>query len=225
MNRKFWLVVGAFLMALALIAGVLATTTATAASLVAEAKVAVAASSSADPTPTHWLIVTSTGDEGGMSERCETHSPCTLRRAVNEIRYHSFDTPSRVYHVSFNIPLADPGYDAGNGLWIIDLDSTQTSEPFIFRDFGNYGHVIIDGTTQPGGRDLADGPRIILRGDNRKGVFTLTGGRNVIRGLAFQGFGDNVISIPFTNSNLVEGNWFGLTTAGDDIYLRDPLRP
>lgn len=178
-----------------------------------------------DLAPTHWLTVTTTSDKGGMNERCETHSPCTLRRAVNEIRYHSFDDPKPVYHVAFDIPETDPGYDAVNGVWIIQLDSTQTNEPFIFRDFGSHGHVIIDGTTQPGGRDLADGPRIILRGDNRKGVFTLTGGRNVIRGLAFQGFGDNVISIPATNENLIEQNWFGLTTAGDAIYLRDPLRP
>jgi len=209
-------------MALVLMGGVLATVNVTAARAVTVDVPVAALRSSADPTPTHWLTVTTTADEGGMDERCENTSPCTLRRAINEIRYHSLDATKRVYHIAFDIPIGDPGYDP-IGVWVIDLDSRQTSEQFIFRDFGSYGHAIIDGTTQPIGRDLTAGPRIILRGDNRKGVFTLTGGHNVIRGLAFQGFGDEVLSIPFTDENLVEGNWFGLNIAGDDIYLRNPI--
>ena len=108
---------------------------------------------------------------------------------------------------------------------MIDVDSSKSSGIFAFRDFGTYGHLIIDGTTQPVGRDLGIGPRIILRGDNDKGALTLTGGSNIIRGLAFQGFGDRMISVPGTSDNLIEDNWFGLTITGTEIYLRNPSMP
>ena len=103
--------------------------------------------------------------------------------------------------------------------------ATSASETFAFRDFGTYGRVIVDGTTQPIGRDLAVGPRIILRGDNDKGAFNLAGGNNVVRGLAFQAFGDNVVQAAGTNNNLIEGNWFGLTVDGRDIHLRNAVHP
>jgi len=181
----------------------------------------------ADLTPTYWLTVTTTSDVGGSdpnSEHCETHSPCTLRRAINEARWHS--AADEVFHIAFAIPDTDPDYDAAHGVWIITVNSDNSgSETHAFREFGTYGKVIIDGTTQPGGRALAAGPRIILRGDNKKGAFVLTGGRNVIRGLAFQGFANNMVTIPATNENLVEQNWFGLNVVGDDIYLRNPLLP
>jgi hypothetical protein len=213
-------------MTLALIAGVLATTSGTAASFEAAADAPSGVTGVlTDLTPTHWLTVTSASDAGGMSERCDTTSPCTLRRAINEVNYYGLEPIKRIYHIAFDIPTSDPGYDAMHEVWIINVNSDVTVETFAYRSFGSYGHATIDGTTQPIGRDFSLGPRIILRGDNKKGAFLLTGGYNTVRGLGFQGFGDNVINIPATNENLVEQNWFGLNVAGDDIDLRNPLRP
>ncbi len=170
------------------------------------------------------ITVTTTSDDGGTSSRCEqvAADQCTLRRAINEVRYHQYD--HKTYLIRFNISTGDSGYNAAHQVWIINVDSDNSgSNQFAFRDFGAYGHVIIDGDTQPAGR--SNGPRIILRGDNNKGVFTLTGGYNIIRGLAFQGFGDRVISIPGTGTNLIEDNWFGLSIDGTEIYLRDAENP
>jgi hypothetical protein len=221
MYRKLWLIVLSWLGALVLTGGVLAAASSTAVGVPALPQ------TPADLTPTYWLTVTTTSDEGGSdpnSERCDTYSPCTLRRAINETHYYS--APGEVFHIAFDISTGDPGYDAVNEVWIITVDSDNSGfETHAFREFGTYGQVIIDGTTQPIGRDLADGPRIILRGDNKKGAFDLTGGWNVIRGLAFQGFANNMVTIPATNENLVEQNWFGLNVAGDDIYLRNLLVP
>ena len=222
MVRKLWLIVLSLLGALVLTGGLLA-----AASPATAESPAVPAASSADLTPTYWLTVTTTSDEGGSdpnSERCDTHSPCTLRRAINEARW--FSASDEVFHIAFDIDDTDPGYDAVNEVWIITVDSDNSGfETHAFREFGVYGQVIIDGTTQPIGRDFSLGPRIILRGDNKKGAFNLTGGRNVIRGLAFQGFANNMVTVPATNDNLVEDNWFGLNVAGDDIYLRNLAFP
>jgi len=171
-------------------------------------------------TYTTAITVTSTGDEGGKSETCTANPPCTLRKAINEARLLA--NSSRPVLIVFDIPTTDPGYDPAHQVWVIALTSGQSDITFIFRDFGTDGQVIVDGETQPIGRDLAEGPRIILRGDNDQGVFTLTGGNNIIRGLAFQGFGDRVISVPGTSNNLIEDNVFGLTITGTEIYLRDP---
>jgi len=175
-------------------------------------------------TPTRFLTVTSTSDEvGSVSERCNQVVTCTLRRAINEVRYYQFD--DETYRIAFDLDISDPGYDPANGIWVIEVDSDNSDINFAFRDFGTYGHVLIDGTTQPIGRSLGIGPRIVLRGDNQKGALTLTGGDNIIRGLAFQGFGDRMVSVPGTSNNLIEDNWFGLTITGTEIYLRDPEDP
>ncbi len=222
MYRRLWILVLTLLGTLLLVGGVLA-----AAQPAGHELPRIVAASPADLTPTYWLTVTTTSDVGGSdpnNERCNTHSPCTLRRAINEAR--SYSAPGQVFHIGFDIPAGDPGYDAGNGVWIITVNSANSGfETHAFREFGVYGKVIIDGTTQPGGRALTVGPRIVLRGDNKKGAFNLTGGRNVIRGLAFQGFANNMVTIPATNENLVEQNWFGLNVAGNDIYLRNLAFP
>jgi len=230
LRHRLWHIVLATLLALFTVGAVVV------AAQVADAPLPTASSPSPDGTlscavaaqtqltPTRFLTVTTTGDEGGNSQRCDQGHACTLRRAINEVRYYQYD--DETYRIAFDLDTGDPGYDAESGVWIIDVDSDNSgSEPFAFRDFGGHGHVIIDGTTQPIGRDLSSGPRVILRGDNRKGTFTLTGGRNVVRGLAFQGFGDLTVSVPATNENLIEDNWFGLTITGTAIYLRNPEHP
>ena len=178
----------------------------------------------AELTPTDFITVTSTDDSGGMSGRCDNESPCTLRRAINQVKWYS--APSKVFRIAFDLGTGDPRYNSDHGVWIIDVDSDNSGfETFAFREFGSYGHVIIDGTTQPIGRDLSMGPRVILRGDNEKGAFLLKGGNNVVRGLGFQGFGNEVVYVPATNENLIEDNWFGLTITGTGIYLRNALFP
>ena len=220
MHRRLWIMALVWIGALLLVSGVMAAAQ-------PAASEPAAPQAPGDLTPTYWLTVTTTSDVGGSdpnSERCDTHSPCTLRRAINEAHWYS--APGQVFHIGFDIPTGDPGYDAVNGVWIITVNSDNSGfETHAFREFGTYGQVIIDGTTQPGGRALIEGPRIVLRGDNKKGAFNLTGGRNVIRGLAFQGFANNMVTIPTTNENLVEQNWFGLNVAGDDIYLRNLAYP
>lgn len=219
MNRKLWICLLSLMGALLLAGGVGAA--------VAERPVTVAPAAEADITPTHYLTVTTTSDVGGSdpnSERCDTDVPCTLRRAINEARYYS--APGRVTRIAFDILVGDAGYDAAHGVWIITVNSDNSGfETHAFREFGVYGQVIIDGMTQPIGRDFSLGPRVILRGDNKKGAFNLTGGRNVIRGLAFQGFANNMVTVPATNDNLIEHNWFGLNVAGNDIYLRNLAFP
>jgi hypothetical protein len=168
-------------------------------------------------TYTTVITVTSSADDGGTSQTCAT-TPCTLRRAINQAR--GLSAAARPVLIAFDLPYTDTGY--ATGVWVIQVASANSgSEVFAFRDFGTSGRVIVDGRTQPRGRAWSSGPRVFLRGDNQKGVFTLTGGNNTVRWLGFQGFGDRMVSIPGTSSNLVEYNWFGLWAAGDAIFLRD----
>jgi hypothetical protein len=231
MNHRLWKIVLVVLLSLLLLGAVVAVAQEPASPTLAGPQPSISSNPGARSiaarvqlTPTRFLIVTSTSDEvGSISERCEQVLTCTLRRAINEVRYYQYD--DETYLISFDLDTDDLGYDAANGVWVIDVDSSRSDGVFAFRDLGTYGHVIIDGTTQPIGRDLGVGPRVVLRGDNDKGALTLTGGDNVIRGLAFQGFGDNMVSVPGTSDNLIEHNWFGLTITGTEIYLRDPEDP
>lgn len=220
MNRKFYIIVLTLLAAFLFSGMVVAFAQGLVPADEAAAQAPVAAPASIQATT--YITVTTTEDAGGMSERCsDAGRTCTLRRAINQARL--LPSGSLPVHIGFSISITDSGYDSANQAWVIQLDSAQTSEPFVMRDFGTDGQVTVDGSTQPVGRTT--GPRIILRGDNKKGVFSLTGGANVIRGLAFQGFGDRMVSVPGTSDNLVENNWFGLSTAGDEIYLRNTEDP
>jgi hypothetical protein len=154
------------------------------------------------------------------SERCDTHTPCTLRRAIVQARLLS--PAERPVLIQFNIPTDDVGYNASLGLW--ELEVKSTSDPAVFRTVEG-GQVTIDGTTQPDGR--GDGPKIILVGPstgNKNGLIigvNATGAHdnNNVRGLGFQNFKDHLT----VNSSLntIENNWFGLTSDGQQPYLRD----
>ena len=84
------------------------------------------------------------------------------------------------------------------------------------------GQITIDGSTQPGGRTT--GPKIILVGpgtgqwDGIKLGATSTQNSNEIRGLGFQMFKTHI----YVNSasNIIDGNWFGLSDDGTNIVLR-----
>jgi hypothetical protein len=155
-----------------------------------------------------------------MSERCNTHTPCTLRRAIVQARL--LPAADRPVLIQFNIPTSDVGYDAALGIWEMEVKST--AEPAVFRTIEG-GQITIDGATQPGGR--ATGPKIILVGPstgNKNGLIVgvnATGSHdsNVVRGLGFQNFKDHITVN--SNDNLIEHNWFGLTSNGLSAYLRD----
>jgi hypothetical protein len=154
-----------------------------------------------------------------MSERCNTHTPCTLRRAIVQARLLA--PADRPVLIQFNIPTSDPGYNATLKIW--ELEVKSTADPAVFRTIEG-GQITIDGTTQPGGRTT--GPKIILVGPstgNKNGLIVgvnATGAHdgNVVRGLGFQNFKDHVTVN--SNNNLIEQNWFGLTSDGQSAYLR-----
>ena len=142
-------------------------------------------------------------------------SPCTLRRAIVEARAVS----GRPVLISFNIPTTETqSYSSTLGIWHIYLQAT--SDASVLRRLN--GQIIIDGSTQPGGR--ATGPKIILVGPTtgqKDGpvVGDVAGNDgHVIRGLGFQNFGTHMFVN--TDNNLIENNWFGLNDEGTGVYLR-----
>ena len=155
-----------------------------------------------------------------LSERCDTHTPCTLRRAIVQARLLAPE--ARPVLIQFNIPTEDVGYNASLQVW--ELEVKSTSDPAVFRTIEG-GQITIDGTTQPNGR--ATGPKIILVGPstgNKNGLIVgvnSAGGHdgNTIRGLGFQNFKDHITIN--SNNNTIEHNWFGLTSNGQLPYLRN----
>jgi hypothetical protein len=106
------------------------------------------------------------------------------------------------------------------GIWKLQLYSTtQTQALPRLAD----GQIIIDGTTQPGGRP--SGPKIIIVGPGtgqKNGLLVgdVAGDNsNEIRGLGFQNFKDHLTIN--TDYNVIENNWFGLNDDGTAPHLRN----
>jgi len=162
-----------------------------------------------------------TDPDNSKSYTCETHTPCTLRRAIVQAR--KLDPAGRPVLIEFDIP-EDPaeGYDSALGIWKLHIKTT--SDPSVFRTLEG-GQITIDGSTQPGGRKT--GPKIILVGPstgNKNGLVVGVNAsgdhdRNEIRGLGFQNFKDHVTIN--SNMNIIEDNWFGLSDDGTQPYLRN----
>jgi parallel beta-helix repeat protein len=164
----------------------------------------------ADPVPATIITVTSGLDpDNSKSTECADVgvAECTLRRAIVEAR----DSAKPVL-IRFNIPEeVSEGYDSQNDIW--KIQTTTTSDNAVFRRLN--GQIMIDGSTQPGGRGT--GPKIVIIGPSvRKAAFIVgdVAGDNdhIIRGLAFQNF-DVSIYVNHDN-NLIENNWFGLSDDG-----------
>ena len=141
--------------------------------------------------------------------------PCTLRQAIEEAEsVIAVNSAVRPVEIRFNIPTSDPGYDAGLGVWVIQI--TDTTKLYALpalgsTDVNKAGQVIIDGGTQPGGR--SSGPKIVVRGPQNRDLdgLVVNGNNNVIRRLAFQKFS---VALQLNHSqNIVENNWFGLDVA------------
>jgi hypothetical protein len=166
------------------------------------------------------IVVTSTADDytDGNSKKCSDFpaDQCTLRRAINQA--YSLANGSDPVYIDFNIPTGDPGYNAGLGVWKIQLTGT-TAYPL--RDL--YGLTIVDGSTQPGGR--ATGPKIILDGQGSKNYgFIMRQPGNEIHGLALQNFKTAHVSVS-SDDNLIEDCWFGLSDDGQTLSSGSATEP
>lgn len=173
----------------------------------------------ASPVYTYTTVITvtsGTDPDTSMSTTCST-SPCTLRRAVVQAR--NVTAGQRPVLIRFNIPTTETqSYSSTLGVWHIRF--LTSSELSVLRRLN--GQIIIDGTTQPGGR--ATGPKIFLVGPSTGKDGPIVGDvagndGHVIRGLGFQNFGTHLIVN--TDNNLIENNWFGLNDEGTGIYLRN----
>jgi hypothetical protein len=146
-------------------------------------------------------------------------SPCTLRRAIVEAG--ALDEAARPILISFDVPEDEAhGYLPTLDAWKIEVFATLDTVA-LGRLEG--GEIIIDGSTQPGGR--SDGPKIIIAGPGTGSKDGLVVGdiggddANEIRGLAFQNFGDHLLVN--TSDNIIEDNWFGVNDDGSGVSLRD----
>ncbi len=170
-------------------------------------------------TPVTTITVNSTTDPDTSDSRtCLSHSPCTLRRAVIQAR--GLSAAQKPVLIAFNIPTSDAGYVSALGIWKIQFSGISSAANAALRYLN--GGIIIDGSTQPGGRST--GPKIILvapgtgQYDGIKLGETGTQNANEIHGLGFQMFKTHIYVN--SSSNIIENNWFGLSDNGTNIVLR-----
>ncbi len=164
------------------------------------------------------VITVNSGTDPDTSDgtTCST-SPCTLRRAVIQAR-----NSVKPVLIRFDIPAqVSEGYDSALQIWRIQFSGISSAANATLRYLN--GNIIIDGSTQPGGRTT--GPKIILVGpgtgqrDGLKLGETGTQNSNQILGLGFQNFTTHIYLN--SDSNLIEDNWFGLNDEGTGVYLRN----
>lgn len=169
--------------------------------------------------PVTVITVTSgTDPDVSQSKTCTDDPPCTLRRAIVEARL--LGDAERPVLIAFNIPEDEAeGWDSALDIWKIEINSSLI-ETTIFRRLN--GDIIIDGSTQPGGRSA--GPKILIVGPGtgqKDGLVVgdVAGDNNhVIRGLGFQNLKTHIFLN--TDNNLIEDCWFGLSDDGTGLYLR-----
>jgi uncharacterized membrane protein len=146
----------------------------------------------ARPARAATLTVTTTADSG----------PGSLRQAILDANASTGgDT------IAFNIPTSDPGFNAA-GYWTI--------RPLSPLPALTGGDILIDGTTQPGGRTT--GPKIVLDGTqtldpafgntrNSHGI-KITSANNTIKGLVI--------------NNFARGIGLGENSGGAGVYIAGP---
>lgn len=133
---------------------------------------------------------------------------CTLRRALREASARP--DSDRPITIAFNL---DPS-EAVDGVWTVEIQSALLQ---LFRKNLSItgGQVIIDGDSQPGGRDRADGPKIMV--ETNDWSFEVRVPNNEIRNLGFKGGGTIIL---YEGNNLIEDIWMGLTNDGQQIQFR-----
>jgi hypothetical protein len=170
-------------------------------------------------TPVTTIIVNSGQDlDNSDGTTCATQ-PCTLRRAVIQAR--NLPPAQKPVLIAFDIPATpEEGYDSTLQIWKIQFAGISANANAALRQLN--GNIIIDGSTQPGGRP--NGPKIILVGpgtgqwDGLKLGENATQSGNEIRGLGFQMFKTHIYAS--SHGNIIANNWFGLSDDGTDIVLR-----
>jgi hypothetical protein len=207
-NRLFW-------WGLLVLAAVMLSSVAGAATAVTD----VTAAAQPSTTPVTTIVVNSgTDPDTSNATTCSTQ-PCTLRRAVIQAR--NLPAAQKPVLIAFDIPAtAAEGYNSELQIWKIQFSGISSVANATLRQLN--GNIIIDGSTQPGGRP--NGPKIILyapgtgQWDGLKLGENATQGGNVIRGLGFQRFNTHIYAS--SHDNIIENNWFGLSDNGTNIVLR-----
>lgn len=138
---------------------------------------------------------------------------CTLRRALREASARP--DADRPITIAFNLDAAA----AVDGVWTVEINSALLQ---LFRKNLSIqgGQVIIDGSTQPGGRPSTEGPKIMV--DTNDFSFEVRVPNNEIRNLGFQGGGTIIL---YEGGNLIENVWMGLSNDGQQILFRTPGQP
>jgi subtilase family serine protease len=148
------------------------------------------------------IIVTNSNDSGAGS----------LRNAIDQV---NANPGSDI--ILFNIPQADPGYDASSGVWTIRpltalpviSDSLTIINGFSQQDFS--------GDTNPDGLEIElDGSQIVT--GIAHGLFIMSA-RNTVQGLAIYRFPNSGIMLtgPSANDNLLTNNFIGLSATIDAL--------
>ena len=142
---------------------------------------------------------------------------CTLRRAIVEASARP--QADRPIAIVFNLANSDPNANQdATGTWTLELDGPLVLKlPTILESDGS---VTIDGSTQPGGRNAAAGPKIII--DTNDNSLEVESENNIIRNLAF--YGGGVIFLK-EDGNTVDHIWMGLDGTGQEIVFRTPAQP
>lgn len=166
---------------------------------------------SGDPNPTS-STQTCTYTEGALFVPAGD-GDCSLRRALREASARP-DT-DRPITIAFDLP-AEEGVD---GVWTIEYSGALLQ---LFRKNMSIagGQVILDGVSQPGGRDPAEGPPVMI--DTNDFSFEVRVPGNEIRNLGFYGGGSIIL---YQDDNLIENIWMGLNAEGTEIVFRTPAQP
>lgn len=147
------------------------------------------------------FTVTNTNDSGAGS----------LRQAITDANAIGVDI------IVFNIPNTDPGYNAGNGVWVI---SPLTAFPYLMT-----GNTTIDGTTQTTNQGNTNpyGPEIVIDGTNTiTQCFILPSPSNHIKGLIIGNFTYGIQCYGTSSSqNTISQCYLGLDFSGNYAFPND----
>ncbi|MEP1079566.1 Ig-like domain-containing protein [Leptolyngbya sp. PL-A3] len=164
---------------------------------------------------TRIIVVNSTGDLGDADPTDDTADSdlitpglqVTLRSAIDFANARAGKDI-----INFNIPTGDAGYNATNGSFRIQPNSTL---PTITDS------IILDATTQPGftGRPVIElnGIKTVNGTSNVDGL-TITAGNSIVRGFIINQFTKgNGISLRGGGNNRIEGNFIGTDATGTSV--------
>ena len=134
----------------------------------------------------------------------------SLRQAITDA-----NTSGGKDYIHFNIPTTDPGYNAGAGIFSINVST-------ILPNLLDTNGVVIDGTTQPG-YVAGQKPKIIVSGyglPSPGSIFTIStaSNGNTIRGLMLGGVAADILTINGDN-NLIEKNEIRYSSTGYGVKI------